>query len=218
MEKINTAAASLLLRAVCSAALVFSISLSSCIKDADDEQPQPTADDPTTVVADSTAVVIDSAFTATAQYMQGEWMAQYVGYDPQQSLSGGVDVVSAIRRLVLFAPDGAYESHVQGIVDTADTITVYKEFEHERGTYAFDEGRQMMTYTVEYDSLLNFFTDRMEYHNGKVKGPVTIPQYGERIWFSHESEGRRDWVRVDDNLMSADDHTAQLFYTMKSMQ
>ena len=189
----------------------------SCIKDADDED-VPTPPEDTPVVIDSTTVLIDSVFNASAEYMVGEWMAQYAGYDPQQSMTSGSEVVSAIRRSVVFSPDGFYESHVQGIVNTEDTVTLYKEFEHEYGTFAFDEERQMMTYTVEYDSLLNFNTDQMEYHNGKVKGSVTIPQYGERIWFSSENDGLRDWIREDDNLMSVEEHTARLIYSMKRQQ
>ena len=197
--------------------VISGILATSCIKDADDNE-QPTPPDETTVVTDSTTMQIDSAFVATMEYMYGEWMAQYAGYDPQQSMASGSDVVSSIRRLVFFSPDGFYESHVQGIVNTEDTITLYKEFEHEYGIYAFDEERQMMTYTVEYDSLLNFGTDKMEYHNGKVKGPATIPQYGERIWFSDEKEGLREWIREDDNLMSVEEHTARLIYSMKRQQ
>lgn len=197
--------------------LFLSVNTASCIKDADDEE-QSTPPENTPVTMDSTAVQIDSAFVATTEYMVGGWMAQYVGYDPQQSMASGSDVVSTIRRLVYFSPDGFYESHVQGIVNTEDTITLYKEFEHEYGTYAFDEERQMMTYTVEYDSLLNFGTDQMECHSGKVKGPVTIPQYGERMWFSVEDEGLRDWIREDDNLMSVEEHTARLIYSMKRQQ
>lgn len=197
---------------------IISLMFSSCIKDANDDKEQPTPPEEIPVVVDSTAVQVDSAFIASTEYMVGNWMAQYVGYDPQQSMASGSDVVSAIRRLVFFSPDGFYESHVQGIVNTEDTITFYKEFEHESGTYSFDEERQMMSYTVEYDSLLNFATDRMEYHSGKVKGPVTIPQYGERIWFSGENDGLRDWIREDDNLMSVKEHTARLIYSMKRQQ
>lgn len=173
---------------------------------------------PDSVVLDSTNIIVDSVFVANTEDVIGEWMAQYVGYDPQQSMASGNDVVSAIRRLVFFSPDGFYESHVQGIVNTEDTITLYKEFEHEYGAYSFDEERQMMNYTVEYDSLLNFGADRMEYHSGKVKGPVTIPQYSERIWFSVEKDGLRDWIREDDNLMSVEEHTARLVYSMKRQQ
>ena len=197
--------------------LFLSMNTASCIKDANDEE-QPTPPEDTTAATDSTAVQIDSAFVATTEYMFGEWMAQYVGYDPQQSMTSDANVVSAIRRMVSFSPEGYYESHVQGIVNMDDTITIYKEFEHEYGTYSFDSEKQMMTYTVEYDSLLNFGADKMEYHNGKVKGAVTIPQYGERIWFSGENEGLREWIREDDNLMSVKDHTARLIYSMKRQQ
>lgn len=193
------------------------LSIASCIKNADDDA----SSIPIDVIAeqnDSASIIIDSLYKVNIEYMVGGWMAQYVGYDPQQSMTSGANVVSAIRRMVSFSPEGYYESHVQGIVNMDDTITIYKEFEHEYGTYSFDSERQMMTYTVEYDSLLNFSADKMEYHNGKVRGAVTIPQYGERIWFSDENEGLREWIREDDNLMSVKDHTARLIYSMKRQQ
>ena len=198
---------------------LFVFTVIACIRNADDEeQPTPSGINDIPMATDSTAVQVDSTFIASTEYMLDAWMAQYAGYDPQQSMATGSDVVSSIRRLVFFSPDGFYESHVQGIVDTQDAITLYKEFEHEYGTYSFDEELQVMTYTVEYDSLLNFGTDRMEYHNGKVRGPVTIPQYSERIWFSSENDGLRDWIREDDNLMSVEEHTARLIYSMKRQQ
>lgn len=205
--------ASVILQLAC--ILFFSFNTVACIGSIDDDDPAPPNDDNT---VDSAEVRIDSAFKATADFMVGTWMAQYAGYDPQQSMASGSDVVSAIRRLVFLSPDGSYESHVQGIVNVEDTIEVYKEFEHEYGTYAFNVERQMMTYTVEYDSLLNFGTDQMEYHAGKVMGLQTMPRYGERIWFSFEEEGKRDWIRIDGNLMSTEDHSAQLFYIMKNQE
>lgn len=205
---------------LCVIVFVFScIVPTSCIKNADDiEPPEPPITDSTPTTPDSTLVLIDSVFMASVEYMHGEWMAQYIGYDPQQSGVIDSDVVSAIRRMFYFSPEGFYENHVQGIVNIEDTITIYKEFEHEYGMYAFDVERQMMTYTVEYDSLLNFDTDQLEYHAGKMMGQQTLPQYGEKIWFSYESDGKRDWIRTDGNLMSVDDHSAQLIYKMKNSQ
>lgn len=187
------------------------IMATSCIKDADNEgQSKPPATD-TIPDTDSTLVVVDSVFKASAKYMQGEWMAQYVGFDLRQMKT------SAIRRLVFFSPDGDYDSHVQGIVDIEDTITTYKEFEHEHGMYSFDESRQLMKYTIEYDSLLNFLSDQLEYSPGKIyPGVGLVREYDEEIWFSKEKDGKRDWVRKDDNLVSTDDHSANIIYIMKN--
>ena len=106
----------------------------SCIKNSDDdEKPTPPTND-TIPTVDSTAVVIDSTFRATKQFIEGEWMSQYLGFDPMQN------AISAIRRLVFFATDGTYDSHVQGIANIEDTTVVeYKEFEHEYGTFSFNE-------------------------------------------------------------------------------
>lgn len=198
----------------CVLVLAFScIMATSCIKDADDEeQLKPPATD-TIPDTDSTLVVVDSVFKASAEYMQGEWMAQYVGFDLRQMKT------SAIRRLVFFSPDGYYDSHVQGIVDIEDTITTYKEFEHEHGTYFFDVNRQLMEYAIEYDSLLNFASDLLEYSPGKMRpGSGLVKKYSEEIWFSREKEGKRDWVRKDENLMSIGDHTVSIIYIMKNQQ
>jgi len=197
---------------LCVFILAFSCILAtSCIKDADDEgQPKPPAID-TIPDTDSTLVVVDSVFKPSAEYMHGEWMAQYVGFDLRQMKT------SSIRRLVFFSPDGYYDSHVQGIVDIEDSITAYKEFEHEHGMYSFDASRQLMKYTVEYDSLLNFGSDQLEYNPGKMRlGVGLVKEYYEEIWFSKEKDGKRDWVRKDDNLVSADNHSANIIYIMKN--
>ena len=196
------------------AGTVIGCTVLSCIKNADsDEQPQPPESDTTFVVTDSTTLLIDSAFRATGEYLAGEWMAQYTGYDPLQKKT------SAIRRLVFFAPDGTYDSHVQGIVDVEDTITTYKEFEHEHGTYSLDEQMQLMKYSIEYDSLLNFMTDQLEFYPGKMRPGMGIQtEYSERLWFSHEEEGRRDWIRTDKDLTVSDSLPANIIYIMKRGQ
>ena len=181
----------------------------SCIKNDDD--PQPPGMEPV-VEIDTTQVVRDSAFMATREYMLGEWMSEYIGFDPMQNTN------TAIRRLLVFRIDGSYDSHIQGINDIqVEGEVAYREFEHEHGTYAFDADIQQMTYTVEYDSLLNFFTDKLEHNEGKVQqGGGIQKEYKEDIYFSREKEGKRDWIRVDDNLRAPDDHSARLVYIMKN--
>ncbi len=193
---------------------VFSSVTTSCIKDDEDEGNEPPVRNDTTLVTDSTKVVVDSTFKASQTYILGEWMSEYVGYDPMQNMN------SSIRRLVYFSSDGFYDSHVQGVNGVQqDSTANYKEFEHEYGTYSFDEGKQIMTYHVEYDSLLNFFTDELEYNAGKVIQGVGVQKdYDESIWFSLEKDGKRDWIRVDNNLRSLEDHSGQLIYIMKNQQ
>lgn len=188
-----------------SCVVAFSMSLTSCIKDADSETAPSQAS-----TEENGSIRVDSTFVALEARFIGEWYGEYQGYDPKQ------EKVSAIRRMVRFLPDGTYESHVQGILDKTEDIEDYKEFEHERGTFSFDEGKQMMVYTVEYDSLLNFETEKMEHHAGKLRMDIELPQYGERVYFSKEKEGKRDWVRTDDNLFVEENHDIQLIYVMKN--
>ena len=201
MEKIRTEITRLL-RLASVFSVVWGFSLVSCIGSTDDdEQPKPPV--VVTPESDSTLVLIDSSFTATAEFVLGEWMGQYVGFDARQR------TVSAIRRLVYFAPDGSYDSHVQGLANMTDTtVTEYREFEHEHGTYAFDVHSQQMTYRVEYDSLLDFRNDRLVLNPAKVT-------WSERMWFSAQEEGRRDWIRTDENLTVPDDQAARVVYRMR---
>ena len=194
--------------------IVFITFMPSCIKDADNEEQKPPEQTEPISDMDSTRVIVDSLFKATQAYMEGEWLSEYYGYDPMQ------DANSAIRRVVVFLPDGTYDSHVQGynyIDGQQDSLVSYKEFEHEHGRYAFDEEKQSMTYDVEYDSLLNFFNDNLEYYAGKVvQGGGIQKKYDEPIFFSHEKDGKRDWVRIDNNLRSVEDHSARMIYIMKN--
>lgn len=182
----------------------------SCIKNGDDE-PLPPNPEPV-IETDTTIVYRDTTFMATVTYLQGEWMSEYMGFDPMQNTN------TAIRRLLVFRIDGSYDSHIQGINDIqVEDEVAYREFEHEHGTYTFDADIQQMTYTVEYDSLLNFFTDKLEHNEGKVQqGGGIQKEYKEDIYFSREKEGKRDWIRVDDNLRAPDDHSARLVYIMKN--
>lgn len=194
--------------------VIFVVSISSsCIKDADDEEVQPPlpVNDSIPMANDSIDLLVDSAFTATIDYLTGNWMSEYTGFDPMQGSN------SAIRRFVAFYSDGSYDSHVQGTnnVETNSVIS-YKEFEHEHGTYSFNAEKQLMVYHVEYDSLLNFFTDKLEYNAGKVVRGTIVKDYNEVIQFSYEKEGKRDWIRIDENLRSTDNHSARLVYIMKN--
>lgn len=185
--------------------------VTSCIPRDEDDFPLPPAPDPLPAVSDTAQIDIDSIFTPTTEYMHGEWMAQYEGFDLKQMRT------SSIRRLMFFSPDGFYDSHVQGIVNIEDTITSYKEFEHEHGTYSYDSAKRILSYKIEYDSLLNFATDRLEYSPGKiVMGTGLVKEYDEMIWFSKEKEGNRDWIRKDDNLVTEDNHSINVIYVMKS--
>lgn len=198
------------------ACTILTATATSCIPRDDDSGPEPTQEDTLVIDADTTHIDIDTVFIATADDLLGEWMAHYTGYDPMQSEAMGDTVISSIRRQVVFSPEGSYDSHVQGILDIrTDTAGFYREFEHEHGTYTVDRQKQMLAYTVEYDSLLNFGTDAMERHPGKVLRHGTAQRYGERIVFTKEHNGSRNWVRTDDNLMATDDYNVRLIYIMK---
>ena len=216
MEKRKIEGMRMWLFATIMAYAVMSMLTWSCIKNDDDEEsPKPPQPD-TTVVLDTTTVVADSTFQATRQYLIGTWQSEYMGFDTLQSASFDKKVVSRIRRFVCFSDDGSYDSHVQGIVDI-DTTTNFMELEHEHGSFNFNEATQLMTYRVEYDSVVNFLTEQLQFFPGKMRqGKGVFQQYEEAILFSMEKDGQREWIRLDDNLRALDNHNAQLVYTMKN--
>lgn len=186
--------------------------LNSCISDADDEDPPERENDTIINDTDTTSIRIDSLFRCGKSFILREWMAEYTGYDSAQN------VISSIRRFMRLSEGDVYECHVQGIVNTADTFGM-KELEHEAGKFVFDEDRQTLTYLVGYDSLINFETGKMEFHSMKMHQDGTMAStYQERLWFTKEHDGKRGWIRVDDNLYDINNHDERLIYQMKSSQ
>ncbi len=194
------------------ASTIVAFALTGCISDADDEDTPARENDTIIIDTDTTSIRIDSLFRCGKSFIQREWMAEYAGFDSAQN------VISSIRRFMRLSQGDIYECHVQGIVNTADTFGM-KELEHEAGTFVFDEERQTLTYLVDYDSLINFESGKMEFHPEKMWQDGTMDKtYNERVWFTNEHDGKRGWIRVDDNLYDLSNHDERLIYQMKSSQ
>ena len=187
------------------------LAFSSCIGDEDSDE-HSAKDDSTTsqTTTDDTEIVVDSSFYAPNEYLTGEWIGEYVGYDAMQ------DTVSTIRRQVNFSDDGYYSSVVQGIIGYAeDEDAQFNCFEREQGHYTYDASSRTITYKVEYDSLINFRTNQMEYNPGKViHGVGVLSEYSERVFFSPLRSEKRQWVRTDEQLKRNDNHSVPFIYLM----
>ncbi len=185
--------------------------VTSCIPRADDED----TPEPPEVVVDSTSVNIDSTFVSQLSDIVGEWRAEYLGFDanPQQMHP------CSIRRSVIISPDGTYDSRVMGMMivesDSVAEMTEYTNFEHELGTYEFDAATQTITFHWEKDSLVNFRNSMLEPSVAKLRfGQPYFEAYTERVWFTPAQGGKRGWIRIDENLVSATDSVSLLPYRL----
>lgn len=97
-----------------------------------------------------TKLEIDDNFKATLSYLQGEWAAEYEGWDEVQERK------VTIRRTLLLAPDSNYQNHIEGKMPIGADKQKFFLFESEGGTYTYDSLRGIVTYTCQYDSVLNF--------------------------------------------------------------
>ncbi|MBO4907532.1 MAG: hypothetical protein J5486_10985 [Bacteroidaceae bacterium] len=190
------------------------LSLCACIPDDDDISSSAGSE-----TFDSTLVIIDSAFTADKEFLVGEWRAEYLGFDanPRQQ------TLCKIQRHTKLHPDGSYDNYVRGLMlkesDSTEQHTQFIDFEHEHGTYLLIQENRMLYYQVEYDSLVNFLTGKLEYNPGKLRvGEGILSQYEESIWFTPEHNRQRRWVRFDETLRNAEDSTSALYYMMSRLQ
>lgn len=181
--------------------------LSSCIPRATDEELLelfPTA--PVDTISD-VRKYIDSSFIAPLEMLHGTWTANYSGFDPQQ------DSLSNIRRQFVLSVDGNYDNYVQGIIGSSRTD--FTPFEHEHGTFRYDEQTGYISYKVEYDSIVDFHTGKYQYFPFKMSATIMgVREYSEKVWFTVAANGRRAWVRQDENLRNIQEIFAPCFYPL----
>ncbi len=154
-----------------------------------------------------TKLEIDDNFEATLSFLQGEWAAEYEGWDEVQERK------VTIHRILNLTPNGMYQNHIEGkMPETLKQDFIL--FESEGGTYTYDSSKGVVTYTCQYDSILNFkdqtytLYDQKHYYDHKERG------YTEKVQFTVERDGKREWVTYDAFLMPVDDKDAALEYRM----
>lgn len=152
---------------------------------------------------------VDSVYMASKDYLIGEWLGEYSGFDARQ------DTMCRIKRRIAFSENNEYECIVLGVLGLSEEDGEYALFEREAGFFNYDEGTGVMTYYVGYDSVINYLTQRLDSFPGKkIEGKGIFETYQERIYFSESKDGLRRWIRIDENLFSEEESLVQLIYSM----
>ena len=150
-----------------------------------------------------TKLEIDDNFKATLSYLQGNWAAEYEGWDDEQQKN------VTIRRTLLLAQNGTYQNHIEGKMPEGDKRDFFL-FESEGGTYTYNQNTGTVTYTCRYDSLLNFRDTTFTCFNRKHYYDYDVISYTEKARFTEEHLGKREWVTYDTFLRPVEDKDAAL--------
>lgn len=178
----------------------------SCIKDDDDD---------VKLNENVDQFEIDETFKASASYLQASWQGEYSGYDENQKAN------TNIRRLLVLNANGTYINTIQGIlVNKTSNKADYVNFEIEKGTYSYN-GSNIITYTVQVDSLINYQTEELEYFSKKhsYSGSSTdtskdVSSYTEGVQFQ-TTNGDHQWITKDFYLSNLKGSDLTLYFIMK---
>ena len=148
---------------------------------------------------------IDDNYTVSISDIQQIWVSEYEGWDEYQQKN------TKIKRLLVLKPNKTYSNVIQGILVEKDK---YTDFEHEQGTYSYNSTSKTITYTVTYDSILNYRDQSFDKYNGKKFYSHTDGNYTEKVSFLKERNGQRSWISHDTYLQSLTDKTINIAFAM----
>lgn len=154
---------------------------------------------------------IDEDYIPTKSTIQNTWAGEYEGYDAKQEANTKI-----WRKLTLNA-NGTYTNVIEGVLVKSGQ-TEYTPFEKEKGTYQYNNG--VITYTVQYDSLIDYQTlhyigyTKKHYYSADGKNSNDKANYTEKAMFSVLKEGQRKWISKDTYLQQLTDEELDLYFAM----
>lgn len=152
-------------------------------------------------------VTIDSDFKPSASYLQKTWHGEYEGWDEIQKKN------TTISRELKLNPNGTYTNIIAGkMVDTGKDK--FFKFESEGGTYTYNPSNGKVTYTVDYDSVLDYRTQSYDVYNKKKYYSKEEKSYTEQADFSDSYKGTRRWITRDMYLQSLTNKTINIAFAM----
>lgn len=153
---------------------------------------------------------IDESHIPSSETLQTTWFGEYSGWDAVQEKD------TKIGRTLVLNPNGTYTNVIQGSLDGKELIN----FESEKGTYTYNGSTGIITYTVQYDSLLNYQTQKMigyakkHYYSADGNNTDDKKNYTEKTTFTKPTNGKRQWVVKDTYLQQLTAETLELFFLM----
>ena len=153
---------------------------------------------------------IDQSFIPTLEFMQKSWTGEYDGLEPNSRM-----IISVKRALVLNA-DFTYSNEVRGQIKNESEEILLKL---EVGTYQYDLETQLVTYSIEIDSIfdINNYLQHKEagYMVNHYMLEGTPKSTTEKAQFTRAAnDAARQWVLFDQQLMSPIDSRQKAVYVM----
>ena len=156
-----------------------------------------------------TEYAIDANYIPSLSEILGTWSGEYEGWDKNQKTT------TKIKRELNLYSNGTYHNYLQG---TIGSRTEYVDFERETGTFNYDKQSQLITYTVQTDSLLDFRTHEMMGFTKKGGYGYDVSSYTEKVQFSYPINNLRRWIMQDDNIVIETDKTKPVVYAAEKIK
>lgn len=194
------------------ALLVAGLCATACGGDDDDEE--------TIVEPEKTDIVtqfkIDEDYFPTKATIQNTWVGEYEGWDAKQ------EATTKIERTLTLNANGTYTNEIGGILVKSGHDSELILFEKEKGTYIYNASTRTVTYTVQYDSLIDYQTlhyigySKKHYYSSDGKNASDKKNYTEEALFTQigEQGAFRKWVSEDTYLQQLTDKELDLYFTM----
>lgn len=160
---------------------------------------------------------IDWDYFATKATIQNTWAGEYEGWDAKQ------EATTKIKRKLTLNANGTYTNEIYGILTGKEgEKNDYYPFEKEKGTYVYNASTRTVTYTVQYDSLIDYQTlhfigySKKHYYSSDGKNASDKKNYTEEALFTQigEQGAFRKWVSEDTYLQQLTDKELDLYFTM----
>ena len=152
-------------------------------------------------------IPVDANFKADASYIQKTWSGEYQGWDAVQKKN------TTIRRKLVLNPNGTYTNIIAGKLLATDKNQFFK-FEAEGGTYTYNSSTGVVTYKVDYDSILTYKDQSYTRYSKKHYYAEEKANYTEKAEFSEMKEGKRVWITKDTYLQSLTAEILDLAFSM----
>ena len=175
----------------------------------DDDDPKTNVDEPEVqnkIINSKVDIPVDESFIPTQAYIQGVWAGEYQGWDDVQKQN------TTIRRKLTLNANGTYTNSIAGQLVASGKD--FYPFEAEGGTYTLNQSTGVITYTCEYDSVLNYREQSYTRYTSKHYYSKQEKTYTENAKFSESQSGQRVWITKDMYLQSLTAETLDLVFSM----
>lgn len=162
---------------------------------------------------EETVFQVDKNYIPSTSTLQKTWYGQYNGWDDVQKKN------TTIGRTLVINPNGTYTNTIHGRLDSSQDLIV---FETEKGTYSYNSSDGILTYTVQYDSLINYQTlqktgyVKKHYYSANGNNSADKAIYTEKAQFTVIKDGSRQWVAKDTYLQQLTAETLELYFLMEN--